>query len=162
VYEQQAGAMPPLNRLGNVFFSKLFTWLLGQPITDTLCGTKALFKRDYDAIVANRERFGDFDPFGDFELLFGAASLNYRIREVPVHYRERTYGSSKVRARLHGPMLGRMSLIALWHFKIHPAGRRFNRGETPPKSAILIGLAVLVLFWSLFHTFARLISRKQS
>jgi SAM-dependent methyltransferase/glycosyltransferase involved in cell wall biosynthesis len=117
-YEPQAEAMPPVNRLGNVFFSQLFTWLLGQPLTDTLCGTKVLLRRDYVAIVANRAQFGDFDPFGDFDLLFGAAWLGHRIREVAVHYRARTYGTSKVRAHLHGPLLGRMSLIALWHFKI--------------------------------------------
>lgn len=120
VYQHENEAMRGLNRIGNVFFSLLFTWLLGQRITDTLCGTKALFKRDYEAIVANRKRFGDFDPFGDFDLLFGAAWLQHRIADVPVRYRARTYGKSKVRVSQHGPLLGRMSLIALWHFKIKP------------------------------------------
>lgn len=133
VYPQEAGAMRPVNKLGNVFFSLLFSWLLDQPITDTLCGTKALRKRDYDAIAANRSYFGDFDPFGDFDLLFGAAWLGCRIIDVPVHYRARTYGDSKVRVNLHGPLLGRMSGIAFWQFKVRPrlTGRRQARRETP-------------------------------
>lgn len=118
VYEQQNEAMQGLNRLGNVLFSLLFTWLLGQRITDSLCGTKALFKQDYEAIAANRRHFGDFDPFGDFDLLFGAARLGYHIVDVPIRYRARTYGASKVRVSKHGPLLARMSLIAFWHFKV--------------------------------------------
>jgi len=131
VYEQEAGAMPPLNKLGNVFFSKLFSWLLGQPVTDTLCGTKVLYKKDYEAIKANRSYFGDFDPFGDFDLLFGAARLNHRILEVPVHYRARSYGDSKVRVGMHGPLLARMSWVGLWKFKILPmmTFRRRPKGE---------------------------------
>ena len=109
-----------VNRLGNVFFSQLVSWLLGQRITDTLCGTKVLFKRDYEQIAANRAYFGDFDPFGDFDLLFGAARLNQRIIDLPVHYRARIHGSSKVRVHVHGPLLGRMALIAFWQFKIRP------------------------------------------
>ncbi|HVO69959.1 MAG TPA: glycosyltransferase [Aggregatilineaceae bacterium] len=120
VYGQEAGAMRELNRWGNVFFSQLFSWLLGQPITDTLCGTKALFKVDYEGIVRNRSYFGDFDPFGDFDLLFGAARLRYRIIDLPIRYRARTYGDSKVRVSVHGPLLGRMGLIAFWQFKIRP------------------------------------------
>jgi hypothetical protein len=128
-YEPQAEAMPLVNRVGNVFFSKLFTWLLRQPLTDTLCGTKVLFRTDYEAIVANRAQFGDFDPFGDFDLLFGAAWLGHSMREVAVHYHARTYGTSKVRAHVHGPLLGRMSLIALWHFKLRPL---FSRRPPAP------------------------------
>ncbi|HLA45317.1 MAG TPA: glycosyltransferase [Aggregatilineales bacterium] len=120
VYPQESEAMRSINKWGNVFFSKLFTWLLGQPITDTLCGTKALRKKDYDAIAANRNYFGDFDPFGDFDLLFGAAWLDCKIIELPVHYYARQYGDSKVRVSLHGPLLARMGWIALWKFKIQP------------------------------------------
>ncbi len=120
VYAQERSAMRLLNRFGNVFFSVTFSWLLGQHITDTLCGTKVLFKRDYEAIAANRARFGDFDPFGDFDLLFGAAWLDYKLIDVAVRYAARTYGHSKVRVSSHGPLLIRMSLIALWHFKINP------------------------------------------
>ena len=120
VYPQEQEAMPLLNRIGNVFFSLLFSWLLGQHISDTLCGTKALYKKDYEALAANRSYFGDFDPFGDFDLLFGAAWLKLPIAEVPVHYAARTYGDSKVRVGLHGPLLGRMSLIAFQRFKAQP------------------------------------------
>jgi SAM-dependent methyltransferase len=112
-YHQEAGAMRPLNYLGNVFFSIAFSWLLGQPISDTLCGTKALYKRDYDEIAANRSYFGDFDPFGDFDLLFGAARLRYRIFDVPVHYKARTYGTSKVRVSVHGPLLMPVRAVAV-------------------------------------------------
>ncbi len=140
VYPQEAGAMRSINKLGNVFFSLLFSWLLGQSITDTLCGTKALRKRDYDAIAANRSYFGDFDPFGDFDLLFGAAWLRHRIIDLPVHYRARTYGDSKVRVNLHGPLLGRMSLIAFWQFKIRPHLTR-NRPTWQEKHEAEIGIA---------------------
>ncbi len=133
-YRQQEGAMRPLNMLGNVFFSLLFSWLLNQRVTDTLCGTKALTKHHYKAIAANRSYFGDFDPFGDFDLLFGAAHLKLPIVEVPVRYQARTYGESKVRVSLHGPLLGRMSLIAFWHFKVRPC--------LTPKAIGTLGLIV--------------------
>lgn len=123
-YPQEMGAMRPLNYWGNVFFTLTFSWLLDQPISDTLCGTKALYKEDYELIAANRAYFGDFDPFGDFDLLFGAARLRYRIFDVPVHYKARTYGTSKVRVGLHGPLLIRMSLFALWQLKIRPLVQR--------------------------------------
>jgi len=75
-----------LNMIANYLFAHLFTWLLGQKIKDTLCGTKVLWKHDYDRIAANRSYFGDFDPFGDFDLLFGASRLNHKIVDVPIHY----------------------------------------------------------------------------
>jgi glycosyltransferase involved in cell wall biosynthesis/SAM-dependent methyltransferase len=131
VYGQEAGAMKELNRWGNVFFSQTFSWLLGQPITDTLCGTKALYRRDYDAIARNRSYFGDFDPFGDFDLLFGAARLRYPIIDLPIRYRARTYGDSKVRVGVHGPLLARMGLIALWQFKIRPLLGRAHPSTDP-------------------------------
>jgi glycosyltransferase involved in cell wall biosynthesis len=152
-YEQQDEAMRTLNRAGNIFFSLLFTWLLGQRITDTLCGTKVLFKSDYEAIVANRKRFGDFDPFGDFDLLFGAAWLRQKILDVPVRYWARVYGESKVRVAKHGPLLIKMSLIALWHFKMKPlfAGEKAVRPVTTevkrPDSRLplaFLALAVIV------------------
>jgi glycosyltransferase involved in cell wall biosynthesis len=120
VYPVEGEAMPTINYLGNKFFSLLFTWLLGQPIRDTLCGTKALWKKDYERLAAQRARFGDFDPFGDFDLLFGAAALGLAIVEVPVRYRRRVAGESKVRVVKHGWLLVRMSLIALYHFKLRP------------------------------------------
>ena len=84
-----------VNLLGNKFFSLAFSWLLGQPIKDTLCGTKVLWRADYERIAANRAYFGDFDPFGDFDLLFGAAKLNLKIVDLPIRYRERTYGDDQ-------------------------------------------------------------------
>jgi glycosyltransferase involved in cell wall biosynthesis/2-polyprenyl-3-methyl-5-hydroxy-6-metoxy-1,4-benzoquinol methylase len=144
IYPQEAGAMPIANRFGNVFFSLLFSWLLRQKVTDTLCGTKALYKKDYEAIAANRHIFGDFDPFGDFDLLFGAAYLGQTITEVPIHYRARQYGDSKVRVSLHGPLLGRMALIAFWHFKVRPLWR------TKPIQAVLLGSSLFML-WALLR-----------
>ena len=120
VYPQDDEAMMPIRYLGNKFASLVFTWLLGQPIKDTLCGTKVLRKRDYDRIAANRAYFGDFDPFGDFDLLFGAARLGLRIVEVPVRYRARSYGYSKVKVLDHSPLLLRMMLIGFRRLKLAP------------------------------------------
>lgn len=112
VYPMDERAMQFLNLVGNRFFGMLFSYLLGQPIRDTLCGTKALWADDYRRIAANRATFGDFDPFGDFDLLFGAANLGLRIRDVPVHYKERVYGSTNISRFTHGLLLFRMSWIA--------------------------------------------------
>jgi len=112
VYPMEKQAMRFLNIGGNKFFSMSFSYLLDQPIRDTLCGTKALYKSDYDRIAQNRAFFGDFDPFGDFDLLFGAAKLNLRIVEVPVRYFERRYGVTKIHRFRHGLLLLRMCLIA--------------------------------------------------
>lgn len=119
VYPMEQKAMRALNLLGNKFFSQVFTWLLEQRIRDTLCGTKVLFRRDYLRIVRGRSFFGDFDPFGDFDLLFGAAKLNLKIVEVPVHYRERTYGATNISRFRHGYLLLRMSWIALKKLKLN-------------------------------------------
>ena len=112
VYGMDSGAMRFLNLLGNRFFGSLFTFLLGQPIRDTLCGTKALRRDKYLEIAANRAKFGDFDPFGDFDLLFGAAGLNLKIRDQPVHYKARTYGSTNISRFRHGILLLKMSWVA--------------------------------------------------
>ena len=112
VYPMEKQAMRFLNLLGNKFFSLVFTWLLGQPIRDTLCGTKVLWRSDYQKIVANRSYFGDFDPFGDFDLLFGAAKLNLNIVDMPIRYRERTYGTTNIQRWKHGWLLMRMVLFA--------------------------------------------------
>ncbi len=112
VYPMQEGAMRFLNLLGNKFFSLAFSWLLGQPIKDTLCGTKALWKSDYDRIAANRPYFGEFDPFGDFDLLFGAAKLDLKHVEMPIRYGERTYGTTNIQRFRHGMLLFRMVLFA--------------------------------------------------
>lgn len=112
VYPMEEQAMRFLNLLGNRFFSAVFTWLLEQRLRDTLCGTKVLFKRDYEKIKAGRGYFGEFDPFGDFDLLFGAAKLNLKIVEVPVRYRERTYGVTKIQRFRHGLLLFKMCAVA--------------------------------------------------
>ncbi len=117
VYPMEKEAMRALNKLGNKFFSRLFTWILDQRIKDTLCGTKALFRADYARIAAGRGFFGDFDPFGDFDLIFGAAKLNLKFVEIPIHYRERTYGEIKIRRFRHGLLLLRMSFLAMAKLK---------------------------------------------
>jgi SAM-dependent methyltransferase len=112
VYPMEKQAMRILNLLGNRFFSFMFTWILNQRFKDTLCGTKALFRKDYEKIQANRGYFGDFDPFGDFDLIFGASKLNLKVVEVPIRYRERTYGSTNISRFRHGWLLLGMTLFA--------------------------------------------------
>ena len=106
-----------LNFLGNKFFSMAFTWLLGQPIKDTLCGTKVLWKADYEKIAKNRSFFGDFDPFGDFDLIFGAAKLNLKLLDIPIRYRDRTYGSTNISRFSHGLLLLKMVWVAAKRLK---------------------------------------------
>jgi len=112
VYPMEKQAMQFLNLIGNRLFGVAFTFLLGQPVRDTLCGTKALWATDYHRIANQRSYFGDFDPFGDFDLLFGAARLHLKIRDVPVHYKERVYGSTNISRFRHGVLLLRMTLVA--------------------------------------------------
>ncbi len=109
VYPMEGEAMRFLNLLGNKFFSLSLSWLLEQPIKDSLCGTKVLHRRDYDRIADNRAFFGEFDPFGDFDLLFGAARLNMKIIDLPVRYRARTYGDTKISRFSHGWLLLKMT-----------------------------------------------------
>lgn len=117
VYQMERQAMRFLNILGNKFFSLAFTYLLDQRIKDTLCGTKALYRRDYEKIARNRAFFGEFDPFGDFDLLFGSAKLDLKIVEVPVRYYERRYGTTKISRFRHGLLLLGMCSIALRKIK---------------------------------------------
>lgn len=117
VYPMEEQAMRFLNILGNKFFSLAFSWLLGQPIKDTLCGTKVLWRGDYDLIAEGRAYFGDFDPFGDFDLIFGAAKLNLKIVDMPVRYRERSYGTTNISRWRHGFLLLRMILLAAQRLK---------------------------------------------
>jgi len=112
VYPMEEEAMRFLNFLGNKFFSLAFSWLLNQNIKDTLCGTKVLWKKDYQTIVTNRSYFGDFDPFGDFDLLFGAAKMRLKIIDLPIRYRERTYGSTNISRWSHGMLLLKMVAYA--------------------------------------------------
>jgi hypothetical protein len=117
VYRMEKRAMQFLNMLGNKFFSVFLSFLLGQYLKDTLCGTKVLWREDYEKIVRGRSYFGDFDPFGDFALLFGAAKLGLKIVDLPVPYRERTYGSTQIKRFRHGWMLLKMSLFAMRKMK---------------------------------------------
>jgi glycosyltransferase involved in cell wall biosynthesis len=117
VYPMEGDAMRFANLIGNKFFSWAFSWLLGQPIRDTLCGTKVLWREDYRRIADNRSYFGDFDPFGDFDLLFGAAKLNLKIMEVPVRYRARRYGETNISRWSHGWLLLKMVAFAAKRIK---------------------------------------------
>lgn len=117
VYPMEDKAMRFLNILGNKFFAMAFSWLLNQRIKDTLCGTKVLYKKDYDRIVDGRKYFGDFDPFGDFDLLFGASKLNLKIVELPIRYRERVYGDTNISRFRHGWLLLKMTVYAFFKLK---------------------------------------------
>ena len=112
VYPRSRAAMPPLNTAANRFFAAVFSWLLRQRLKDTLCGTKVIWKVDYERLKAGRSYFGNFDPFGDFDLLFGASKLNLKIVDVPVRYQERSYGSSNIAHVKEGLILARMCTYA--------------------------------------------------
>jgi hypothetical protein len=126
VYPMEKQAMRFFNILANKFFAVAFSFVLGQRFKDTLCGTKVLSRAHYQRLTATREFFGDFDPFGDFDLLFGAARLGLKIVEIPVHYRERTYGTTNIQRWRHGLILLRMLMFAarrmkfLGHETLHP------------------------------------------
>jgi SAM-dependent methyltransferase len=117
VYPMERQAMQLLNLIANKLFGVAFSWLIGQPVKDTLCGTKALWAEDYQRIAANRAHFGALDPFGDFDLLFGAARQGLDIVDIPVRYRERTYGTTNIRRFRHGILLLRMLALAARRLK---------------------------------------------
>jgi len=117
VYPMEKQAMRTLNIFGNKFFSTIFTWMLGQKIKDTLCGTKVISLKNYQKIAANRKYFGEFDPFGDFDLIFGAAKLNLKFIEIPVKYKARLYGETNISRFKHGWMLLKMTAFALRKLK---------------------------------------------
>jgi len=120
VYDLEPRAMRFLNIAGNKAFAVLFGFLIGQWVKDTLCGTKALHRRDYEAIAANRAYFGELDPFGDFDLLLGSARLSLKIRDMPVRYGARRYGTTNISRFEHGWLLLRMSALAFKKLKIDP------------------------------------------
>jgi glycosyltransferase involved in cell wall biosynthesis len=120
VYDLEPGAMQFLNVAGNKAFSIFFAFLIGQYVKDTLCGTKALFRSDYERIVAGRAYFGDFDPFGDFDLLLGSARLGLKITDLPVRYGARRYGTTNISRFQHGWLLLRMTVFAFWKLKVEP------------------------------------------
>lgn len=119
VYPMEGDAMRFANLVGNKLFSLVFSYLLGQPVKDTLCGTKVMWKKDYDVLAANRSYFGDFDPFGDFDLLFGAAKMNLKIIDMPIRYRDRTYGTTNISRWKHGFQLFRMAVFAAFRLKFY-------------------------------------------
>jgi SAM-dependent methyltransferase len=113
VYPMEERAMRFLNLLGNKFFAVALSYVLGQSVKDSLCGTKMMLRSDYERLLVRIEELGDFDPFGDFNLLFGAALLNLRIRDVPVRYRDRVYGETNISRFSHGWLLLKMTAIGL-------------------------------------------------
>jgi hypothetical protein len=117
VYPMEEEAMRFLNLLGNKFFSLAFSWILGQSLKDTLCGTKVISAVNYQKLIKNRHYFGNFDPFGDFDLIFGAAKLQLKIIEVPIRYRARTYGETNISRFRHGWILIKMTFFALSKIK---------------------------------------------
>ena len=120
VYPQEKEAMRFCNLVANKFFSSAFSWLLGRSVKDTLCGTKALSRKHYRQLIAGRRYFGDFDPFGDFDLLFGAAKLNLQVKDIPIRYRERTYGDTNISRWRHGWLLLKMVCFAADKIKFAP------------------------------------------
>lgn len=119
IYPMEKKAMRTLNTFGNKFFSRAFSWLLEQPVKDSLCGTKVMFKKDYENLKKNRKFFGNFDPFGDFDLLFGAYKLNLKIIDLPIRYKERVYGDTNISRFSHGFLLLRMVMYAARKIKFH-------------------------------------------
>ena len=117
VYPLEGEAMRAINYLGNKIFSILFTFILGQEIKDTLCGTKAIFKKDYRRLIKATKIFKNLDPFGDFDLIFGAARLNFKMVEVPVRYKRRLYGATNIKRFQHGFLLLKMVAVAVRTFK---------------------------------------------
>ena len=112
VYPMEKEAMRFFNLLGNKFFALAFSYVLGQKFKDTLCGTKVISRENYKKLEKNRNYFGDFDPFGDFDLIFGAARMGLKIVEVPIIYRERTYGTTNISRWKHGVILLAMLIFA--------------------------------------------------
>lgn len=117
IYPMEDEAMRFLNLIANKFFGMFFTWLLGQRFKDTLCGTKVILKHHYEELVANRHYFGDFDPFGDFDLIFGAVKLNLKVIEVPIRYKSRMYGTTQIQRFRHGLLLFKMCGFAMKKIK---------------------------------------------
>ncbi|MCK5416139.1 glycosyltransferase [Candidatus Parcubacteria bacterium] len=117
VYPMEDEAMRTLNMIGNKFFSLMFSWLLGQRIKDTLCGTKVISKNNYKKLIANRKYFGEFDPFGDFDLIFGSSKLSLKFIEIPIKYKARDYGDTNISRFRHGWILLKMLVFAIKKIK---------------------------------------------
>ncbi len=130
IYPMEKEAMRFFNILANKFFAVAFSFVLGQRFKDTLCGTKVISRVHYQRLVATRDFFGNFDPFGDFDLLFGAARMGLKIVEIPVHYRERTYGTTNIQRWRHGWILLHMLLFAARRLKF--LGRETLHAQSCP------------------------------
>jgi SAM-dependent methyltransferase/glycosyltransferase involved in cell wall biosynthesis len=128
VYDVEPGAMRFANMVGNKLFSLLLKAIMGQQVKDTLCGTKVLDRRSYERVAAGRSYFGEFDPFGDFDLLLGAARLNLKIADYPIRYQPRTYGETNISRWRHGLLLLRMTLFAFWKFRVEVMRVKRRRG----------------------------------
>lgn len=120
VYPMESRAMRFLNFLGNKFFAMALSFVMGQPVKDSLCGTKMLLRSDYERVLRRIARFGDFDPFGDFNLLYGSALLGLRIRDVPVRYKDRTYGETNISRFRHGWILLQMTWFGVRNLRCFP------------------------------------------
>jgi SAM-dependent methyltransferase len=129
IYGMEHGAMRFLNMLGNKFFASVLTLILGQYVKDTLCGTKALYRADYERILAHRTQFGAEDPFGDFDLLLGAAVLGLRILNIPVRYRARSYGRTNIHRFSDGGMLFRLAAGGYKRMWLLPYSSAGDRGQ---------------------------------
>jgi hypothetical protein len=132
VYPMEGAAMRFLNRVGNIFFAKMLSAVLDVRLGDSLCGTKLVTRHDYERMVAWRKDFGEFDPFGDFELLFPAAELGLEIVDVPVRYLARTYGETNIQRFRHGLQLLKMTWVGLVRIKM---GIRKKRPATSERVA---------------------------
>jgi hypothetical protein len=120
VYPMHNNAMPFFNTIGNKFFSLAFTYILDTPIKDTLCGTKVLWRNDYEKIKKLRGSWGIDDRWGDYELIFGAAKQHLKIIDLPVHYYERVYGETKMKNRIkNGLIMLKMCKTALMKIKFN-------------------------------------------
>ncbi len=134
LYPMEGEAMRFLNRLGNVFFAKALSFVLGNRLSDSLCGTKLVARHDHARFVAWRQDFGDFDPFGDYELLFPASILGLGIVDVPIRYRARTYGSTQIHRFRHGWQLLEMTFSGLFRVRVGPW--KLGRPVAPRHDAI--------------------------
>ena len=112
VYPMEDEAMRTLNFIANRFFARVFSYLVNQRFTDTLCGTKVLLRKDYEVLAKERGYFGNFDPFCDFDLIFGAAKQNLKIVETPIHYKARTFGETQISRFRDGWLLLKMVWFA--------------------------------------------------
>ena len=118
LYPMEGEAMRFLNHLGNIFFAKALSVVLNTHISDSLCGTKLVSAKDYKRFCEWRKDFGDFDPFGDFELIFPAAFLGLGIIDIPIQYKARTYGETNISRFRHGFILLKMTMIGFFKIKL--------------------------------------------